>query len=117
MFTLEQVVPWGRSFDEYCRMFALDGDDLGLRILGCGDGPASFNAVATSRGALVISCDPIYQWAPDQIRERIAATYGRIIDQTRRNVGEFVWDSIPSVDESSHRFRSPILRSTSRCAR
>jgi len=26
MFTLEQVVPWGRSFDEYCRMFALSGD-------------------------------------------------------------------------------------------
>ena len=42
MFTLEQVVPWGRSFDEYCNMFALSSDDLALRILGCGDGPASF---------------------------------------------------------------------------
>jgi hypothetical protein len=25
MFTLDQVVPWGRSFEEYCRMFALLG--------------------------------------------------------------------------------------------
>ena len=50
MFTLEQVVPWGRSFDEYCRMFALSDDDLTLRILGCGDGPASFNAEANRRG-------------------------------------------------------------------
>jgi hypothetical protein len=40
MFTLDQVVPWGRSFDEYQRMFALTGADLGL-ILGCGDGPAA----------------------------------------------------------------------------
>lgn len=56
MFTLEQVVPWGRSFDEYCHMFALSSDDLALRILGCGDGPASFNAGATRRGMAVTSC-------------------------------------------------------------
>jgi hypothetical protein len=99
MFTLEQVVPWGRSFDEYCQMFALASDDLALRILGCGDGPASFNARATRRGADVISCDPIYQWDTLQIRERIAATYHEILDQARQNADEFVWDSIASVDE------------------
>lgn len=99
MFTLEQVVPWGRSFDEYCSMFALSSDDLALRILGCGDGPASFNAEATSRGMAVTSCDPIYHWDAGQIRERIVATYDQIIDQTRRNSDEFVWSSIRSVDE------------------
>jgi hypothetical protein len=99
MFTLEQVVPWGRSFDEYGRMFSLSDDDLARRILGCGDGPASFNAQATRRGAAVISFDPIYQWNADQIRERIAVTYDQILDQTRRNAGEFVWESIASVDE------------------
>lgn len=99
MFTLEQVVPWGRSFDEYCRMFALSSDDLALRILGCGDGPASFNAHATRRGASVISCDPIYQWDATQIRERIAATYSQVLDQTRHNAHEFVWESIGSVEE------------------
>lgn len=60
MFTLEHVLPWGRSFDEYRRMFALSDRDLTLRGLGCGDGPASFNAEATRRRAAVISCDPIY---------------------------------------------------------
>jgi len=80
-------------------MFALSDDDLSSRILGCGDGPAGFNAEATRRGAAVISCDPIYQWEAAHIRERIAATYDRIIDETRRNVDEFVWDSIPSVEE------------------
>jgi hypothetical protein len=28
MFTLDRVVPWGRSFDEYQRMFALTEADL-----------------------------------------------------------------------------------------
>jgi len=99
MFTLDQVVPWGRSFDEYRRMFALTEAELGLRIIGCGDGPASFNAEATRRGAKVISCDPIYRWETAEIRERIAATYDQILDQTRRNAEEFVWDSIQSVEE------------------
>jgi hypothetical protein len=99
MFTLDQVVPWGRSFDEYRRMFALTEVDLRLRIVGCGDGPASFNAGATRRGTKVVSFDPIYLWEEAQIRDRIAATYDEILDQTRRNADEFVWDSIRSVEE------------------
>ena len=102
MFTLDQVVPWGRSFDEYRRMFALTDADLRLRILGCADGPASFNAEATGRGANVISCDPIYRWDRQQLRERIDATYQQIVDQTRQNAHEFVWDSIRSVEELGH---------------
>ena len=99
MFTLDQVVPWGRSFDEYRRMFALTDDDLGLKIVGCGDGPASFNAEATRLGSAVISCDPIYRYDVDQLRERIASTYDEILEQTRRNPSEFVWSTIHSVDE------------------
>jgi hypothetical protein len=99
MFTLDEVVPWGRSFDEYRRMFALTDDDLELRILGCGDGPASFNAEATRRGATVVSCDPIYQYDATQIRSRVASTCEEILEQTRRNADEFVWTSIRSVDD------------------
>ena len=99
MFTLDQVVPWGRSFDEYRRMFALTNDDLALDILGCGDGPASFNAEATRRGVRVVSFDPIYRLEPAQILERITATCDQVLDQTRQNAGDFVWDSIQSVEE------------------
>lgn len=99
MFTLDQVVPWGRSFDEYQRMFALTADELGLRIVGCGDGPASFNSEATRRGATVISCDPIYRFEVDQLRARIASTCDEILDQTRRNTDQFVWTTIRSVHE------------------
>jgi hypothetical protein len=99
MFTLDQVVPWGRSFDEYRRMFALTAADLGGRIVGCGDGPASFNAEATRRGSIVVSCDPIYQWTAEQIRERIRVTSLEVLEQTRRNQHEFVWSSIRTVEE------------------
>ena len=71
MFTLDRVVPWGRSFDEYRRMFALTADDLQMRILGCGDGPSSFNAEATRAGSRVVSFDPIYRFSVPDIRERI----------------------------------------------
>ena len=99
MFTLEEVVPWGRSFDEYRRMFALSDADLTGRILGCGDGPASFNAEATRRGASVVSMDPLYRYDADQVRRRIDVTYETVLDQTRRNAHEFVWDAIGSVEE------------------
>ena len=99
MFTLDQVVPWGRSFDEYRAMFALTDAELGLRIIGCGDGLASFNAEATRRGRAVVSCDPIYQYDVEQIRSRIESTYTQILEQTRQNLDEFVWTSIRSVDE------------------
>ncbi len=61
-FTLEQVVPWGRSYDEYIQMFALSQTDLEKRILGCGDGPAGFNAQLSQQGGRVISVDPIYEF-------------------------------------------------------
>ncbi len=99
MFTLDEVVPWGRSFDEYRRMFALSDRELDLKIVGCGDGPANFNAEATRRGAKVVSCDPIYRWGRVQIGKRIASTYDEILDQTRRNADEFIWNSIRSAEE------------------
>jgi hypothetical protein len=98
VFTLEKVVPWGRSGDEYQRMFVLTEDDLRRRVLGCADGPAGFNAEATRRGMRVTSCDPLYAFSAEEIRERIAATAEDILEQTRRNRDEFVWDEITSLE-------------------
>jgi hypothetical protein len=108
VFTLDEVVPWGRSFDEYRRMFALTDEDLRGRILGCGDGPAAFNAEATRRGVRVTSCDPLYDFNAQQIRERIDATAENVIDQTRRNRDEFVWTDITSV-EHLHKVRMSAM--------
>lgn len=98
-FNLEKVVPWGRSFEEYVAMFALDGDDLQKRMLGCSDGPASFNAVLTNLGGSVISVDPIYQFTTEEIAGRIHETYDIVMEQTRQNSNEFVWTQICSLEE------------------
>ncbi len=111
MFTLSQVVPWGRSFDEYQRMFALTAGDLERRIVCCADGPAAFNAEATRRGHRVVSCDPLYQFGRLDIRERIDATYDEVLAQTRANADEFVWsDELPDA-ESLGRVRMGAMRS------
>ncbi|MGA7827989.1 MAG: hypothetical protein WCA04_10030 [Geobacteraceae bacterium] len=98
-FALNQVVPWGRTYDEYVKMFALSKADLAKRILDCSGGPASFNYELTKRGGQVISADPIYHFSSDEIRSRISETYEEIMDQTRKNRNEFVWEHISSIEE------------------
>ncbi|MBC7985003.1 MAG: SAM-dependent methyltransferase [Candidatus Obscuribacterales bacterium] len=98
-FTLDQVAPWGRSFDEYVAMFALTPADLRRRIVGCGDGPAAFNSVANKTGGGVVSVDPIYEFSVDQLRQRIDAIYDSILAETERNKDEFVWQHVKSVEE------------------
>jgi hypothetical protein len=73
--------------------------DLAGRLLGCGDGPASFNAEATRRGCDVTSCDPLYQWDAFAIEGRITETSEVVLEQTRRNQHEFVWTAFQSVDD------------------
>ena len=98
-FTLEHVVPWGRSFSEYQRMFSLTEDALKLRILGCADGPAGFNVEATRRGAQVVSVDPLYAFSASEIRERIRTSFPVVLEQTRKNASDFVWNEFASVDD------------------
>lgn len=97
-FTLDKVVPWGRSYAEYVSMFSLVEADLGSHILGCGDGPAGFNAELTKRGGHIVSVDPVYFFDVEQIKSRIAETYEAVMAQTRENQNDFIWDVIPSID-------------------
>lgn len=98
-FRLEEVVPWGRSFEEYQAMFALSDKDLSERILGCADGPASFNSGLTKRGGRIVSADPLYRFSREEIRNRIDQVFETVLGETRKNAHEFVWETIPSVEE------------------
>jgi hypothetical protein len=97
-FELENIVPWGRSYEEYTAMFALSEAELSGRILGCGDGPASFNAQAARRGVRVISCDPIYHFSAAEIRGRICEVVPEILRQLRENANDYLWDRFPSPE-------------------
>ncbi len=95
---LTEIVPWGRSFEEYRAMFALSDADLGQRMLGCGDGPAAFNAEASARGAEVVSVDPVYAFEAEAIAERIAAVRPQIEAGLRAAPERYRWDHFADVD-------------------
>lgn len=96
---LKDIVPWGRSFNEYKEMFSLNTDDLDKRILGCGDGPASFNAELTNSGGHVISADPLYEFSSKQIRARIKEVYPVVITEAVKNIHDYIWKSIANTKE------------------
>jgi hypothetical protein len=98
-FQLKDIVPWGRSFPEYVAMFDLSDDDLAKPILGCGDGPASFNAELTKRGGIIVSVDPLYAYDVNDINRRIEETFDQVIQEIRMNMNEFVWQNIRSINE------------------
>jgi hypothetical protein len=95
----ESIVPWGRSYSEYVSMFGLNESDLNKSILGCGDGPASFNSVMYKKGKRVISIDLIYQFSLIEIEQRIKDTFDIVMDQTRNNQEKFIWSNIQNIDE------------------
>lgn len=88
---LEKVVPFGRSLDEYIKMFDLSPNDLQQRILGVGDGPASFNAEGTKVGLNITSIDPIYQFTGVEIRQRFDQIVDNVIDQVIATPNNWVW--------------------------
>src|SRR5512143_1332675 len=89
--TLAEVIPWGRSLPEYLSMFDLHPADLGRSILGCGDGPASFNAEMAARGLRVISADPLYAQDGGVVAAQIGAVFGTVLAGMRANRGRYVW--------------------------
>lgn len=95
---IKQIVPWGRSLEEYTAMFNLTPDDLAGSILDCGGGPSSFNAEATLRGTRVVSCDPLYYFSRREIEERIAEVYPLVMNEMRLNHRTFRWDTLISPE-------------------
>ena len=108
--TLKEVVPWGRTLDEYQRMFMLGEADISLSILGCGDGPASFNAEWTALGGQVVSCDPLYEFSGTAIEERVQATFDFMVQAVRDNYDDFVWQDIASPEALGERRLSAMRR-------
>lgn len=88
---LDQVVPFGRSLDEYIHMFSLTDADLQRSILSVADGPASFNAEGTAQGYRIQSCDPLYVFGADEIRDRFYTVLEDIITQITNTQDSWVW--------------------------
>ncbi|MEH2245231.1 SAM-dependent methyltransferase [Nostoc sp.] len=98
-FKLKNIIPWGRSMEEYVKMFDLTPEELRLTILDCAGGPASFNAEMTAQGYKVICCDPIYQFTANEIENRIQDTYQIVIDSVKDIQEYYVWQNIQSPEQ------------------
>lgn len=99
---LNEVVLWGRTLGEYKLMFELSEADLNAKIVGCGDGPASFNAEMTELGHSVVSIDPVYQLSAKQIKQRVQETYELVISQVKQHANRYIWESFRNADELGH---------------
>ena len=96
---LNSIVPWGRNLYEYKDMFNLTEYELkNTKILGCGDGPASFNAEVTLLGGSVVSIDPTYQFTSEQIASRIDDVALEVMAEIRKKQEDFVWKNIANPD-------------------
>ena len=105
---LDQIVPFGRSFDEYAKMFSLSEVDLQKSILGVADGPASFNAEGTAKGYQIQSVDPLYCFGADEIRDRFYAVLDNVIDQIAATPKDWIW----SYHKSPANLRANRIRVT-----
>jgi hypothetical protein len=91
-FKLKEIVPWGRSLEEYAQFFNLSQEDRRKRILGCGDGPASFNTEMSKLGHQVVSVDPLYQFEVTDIAARFEDCFDDVIGQVSATPDRWNWD-------------------------
>jgi len=95
---LANIVPWGRTLLEYKEMFNLTENDLESKIVGCGDGPASFNVELTHSAGSIISVDPTYRLTKEQFSSHIDEVAEEVMAQVRQNADAFVWKNIANSD-------------------
>ncbi len=106
---LEKVVPFGRSLDEYIKMFNLTENDCKKSILSVADGPASFNAEGSKMGYQITSVDPLYIFNTQQIKEHFYEVIDDIIEQVEKTVNSWVWSYHKSPQELRKNRENVIL--------
>ncbi len=80
-------------------MFSLNEEDFSKWILGCGDGPSSFNVECHNRGVKVTSVDPIYTFSRSELERRFKEVREEILKQTRANLHQFIWNHFASIED------------------
>ena len=65
-------------------------------VLGCADGPASFNAEMHAQGHAVVSMDPVYEFSSEELRGQIEKTQH---PQMKAIMAASTFDVVGSVPE------------------
>jgi len=89
-FTLAEVAFFGRTMDEYLRVFGLTPADIrGKRVLDCPGGPDSFTAEANAIGCNVIAVDPMYAQTADALEAQAKFDVAHCMAQMRATADLF----------------------------
>lgn len=75
-FPLDAIAFYGRSFDEYLRVFDLVPRQLAeTAVLDVAAGPSSFTAEARERGIAAVAVDPLYGLSPAALAAHVQLDY------------------------------------------
>jgi hypothetical protein len=111
IFEISSVALFGRTFDEYLSMFALDPAALkGRRIVDVAAGPSSFTAEAHARGIEAVAVDPMYGFSTDVLETHIRSDYARVLAEQRRKESLLRYGYFPSIDAAEASRRSAATR-------
>lgn len=108
-FLISDIYPWGRSLKEYKDMFLLSDSDLKKNILGCADGPASFNYELSLQGGIVTSCDMMYKFTSDEIKNRVDNVSDIITNGVLENQLLFDWNYLFKNPLDLKKYRLDIM--------
>lgn len=102
---------YGRTFEEYCRLFDLDSVDLrDRRILDCPGGPGSFTAVAATLATEAVAVDPVYGPPVQELEAISTEAIDDVVDQLSETADLFDWSFYGDVDTRERYARAAAAR-------
>lgn len=91
--TLDRVPFYGRTLDEYCRVFCLDALALsGKRVLDAPAGAASFTVEARRLGAVTVACDPMFGEPAARLLRKGREDIAHVIEAVEKVPHLYNWD-------------------------
>jgi hypothetical protein len=96
---LDDIIPLGRSGQEYLQMFNLYNIHENRSFIDCGSGPSSFNAFMTQEGKRVVSVDPLYHSDAASIAERVKSSFDKVVEGIRQNKEFYLWERYKTIEE------------------
>src|SRR5690606_5560207 len=97
---LSKIIFIGRTFEEYMSMFSLEEEDIqGKIILDAPAGACTFNAVASSKGANVTSCDIAYDYSIEELHRTGMHDIQQAVAEITQAKDHFTWGSIKDIQQ------------------
>lgn len=90
---IDRIAFFGRTYDEYRKIFDLSESDLGSGpVLDCPAGASSFTAEAHKKGLDVTACDILYNISADELLKRCRNDMQHVFERFDEAAHLYVWN-------------------------